>query len=138
MLKKIAMEFKKKEIEKIFKEFVDAFNKGPESVVSFFAEDAKIQYPYSDYPPMNRQEYFDQLSEILPIMAPFTQYGFKLYATDEQGTYWATMDLECNIQTTGKVYGQHYVIRFSINIDMKITHYYEYWNPLKFIEATKL
>ncbi len=131
------MEFKHEEIEQIFKELADAFNNGPQSIVSFFAEDAKIHYPYSDYPPMNRQEYFDQLSGILPIMAPFIQHGHKLYATDENGTYWATLDLECTIQTTGKVYRQHYVIRFSINADMKITHYYEHWNPLKFIEATK-
>lgn len=132
------MEFQKQEIEDLYKKVVAAFNDGAEKVVSYFAEDAKIQYPYSDYPVMNRQQYFEQLSGILPIMAPFKQLDHRLYATDEPGTYWSTLQLECTIHTTGKIYRQNYVVRFVVNSDMKIAQYDEYWNPLKFIEATNL
>lgn len=133
------MDFQKQDVEKLFNELLATFNKGPESVLSFFAEDASIQYPYSERNSavMNRQQYFDQLSMVLPMMHSFQLHGHKLYATDEPGTYWATLDLECTIQTTGKVYRQNYILRFCLNEDMKITHYDEYGNPLKIAEAMR-
>ena len=128
------MEYKKQEVEKLYMDLLAAFDKGPQSVVSYFSEDAEILYPYADLPVMNRQEYFEQLSGMLPFMIPFNNLGHRLYATDEPGTYWATLDIECSTPSTCKKYHQQYVVRFCVNKDMKINRYFEYWNPLRFIK----
>jgi ketosteroid isomerase-like protein len=137
--KKTAMEFQKQEIEELLNGMLATFNESPENILSFFAEDAYIQYPYSERNSavMNRQQYFDHLSMILPMMHSFHLHEHRLYATDEPGTYWATLDLEYTIQTTGKIYRQNYILQFRLNEDKKITQYYEYGNPLKIAAAMR-
>jgi ketosteroid isomerase-like protein len=134
---KKAMELQKQAVEELLNKLMATFNEGAQGVVSYFAEDAIIQFPYSgrNDAVMNRQQYFNHLSLILPMMDQFLLHSYRLYATDEQGTYWGTLDLEGKFKTTGKKLRQNYVIRFSVNINMKITQYYEYGNPLKFMEA---
>jgi len=133
------MEFQKQDIEELLRKMLASLNEGTESILSFFAEDVSFQLPYSkrNSAVMNRQQYFNQLSKLLPMMQGFHLHDHRLWATDEAGTYWATADLECTIKPTGKIYRQNYLLRFSVNDEMKITQYYEYGNPLKIAEAMR-
>jgi ketosteroid isomerase-like protein len=133
------MDFQKLQIEELFSKMISSFDKGPESLISFYSEDASIQLPFSkrNSAVMSRKQYFDHLSLILPMMKSFQVHDHKLYAIDEPGNYWATADLECIIKPTGKIYRQNYILRFCVNQENKITRYYEYGNPLKLAEAMK-
>jgi len=133
------MDFPKQKIEEVLEKMLASIGMGPEALISFYDEDASIQLPFSkrNSTVMNRKQYFNHLSLILPMMKLFRVHDYKLYATDEPGTYWATADLECIIKPTGKTYRQNYILRFCINDEMKITQYYEYGNPLKLAEAMK-
>lgn len=131
------MEFSKQAVETLFNQLMASFTDGPQSVVSFFADDATIQFPFSgrNAAVMDRRQYTYHLTMILPMMHLFHLHNYQLYATDEPGTYWGTLDLEGTFIATGKILRQNYVIRFSLNNDMKIICYEEYGNPLKFMEA---
>ena len=133
------MDFQKQKIEEVLNKMMTSFDQGPESLISFYAEDASIQLPFSksNSAVMNRKQYFNHLSRILPMMKSFQLHNHKVYATDEPGNYWATVDLECIIIPTGKTYRQNYILRFCLNEEMKITQYYEYGNPLKIAEALR-
>jgi hypothetical protein len=133
------MDFPKQKVQEVLNKMLASFDKGAGELISFYAEDASIQLPFSkrNSAVMSRKQYFNHLSLILPMMKSFRVHDHKLYATDEPGTYWATADLECIIKPTGKTYRQNYVLRFCINEEMKITQYYEYGNPLKLAEAMK-
>ncbi|TWJ03383.1 hypothetical protein JN11_00925 [Mucilaginibacter frigoritolerans] len=133
------MDFPKQKIEEVLSKMIASFDKGPESLIAFFAEDASIQLPFSKRhsAEMTRNQYLNHLSRILPMMKSFQLHDHKLYATDELGNYWATADLECIVIPTGKTYRQNYIFRFCLNEELKITQYYEYGNPLKMAEAMR-
>ncbi|WP_183575621.1 nuclear transport factor 2 family protein [Mucilaginibacter sp. X5P1] len=133
------MDFQKQLIEEVLSKMMASFDKGPENLISFFSEDVSIQLPFSkrNSAVMNRKQYFNHLSRILPMMKSFQLHDHKLYATDEPGNYWATADLECIVIPTGKTYRQNYIFRFCLNEEMKITQYYEYGNPIKMAEAMR-
>jgi len=133
------MDFQKQKVEELLNNMLASFGKGPEGLISFYADDASIQLPFSkrNSAIMNRKQYFNHLSRILPLLKSFKLHDHKLYATDEPGNYWATADLECVVIPTGKIYRQNYIFRFCLSEEMKITQYYEYGNPLKMAEALR-
>ena len=122
----------KEQFQSQFDSFINSFNSGADKVVTHFTEDATIIYPYYAEIPakMNISEYHAQLTGILPNMQDFTCTDYKIYATDESGTYWATVNAKCFIPFTDKTYEQHYVMCITVNQAFKITHYVEYGNPL--------
>lgn len=127
------MKNQKEKIEIFVKAHFQAFNLGAEKVVENIDENAVIEYPYYAVTPiqMNRNEYAAQLSDVLQTMGEFTFTNLAIYATDRLDTFWLTVHGECTMTATGKLYQQDYVMRFSINENMRITHYVEYGNPLR-------
>ena len=122
---------RKEQFESQFLSFLSSFNLGADKVVAHFAEDAIIEYPYAPVPTkMNVGEYQAQLAGMLPNMQDFNFTGYKIYATDEEGTYWVPVDAKCFILSTSKTFEQNYVMRITVNEAFKITKYAEYWNPL--------
>ena len=121
----------KEQFESQFLSFLSSFNLDAGKVVSHFAEDAVIEYPYAPVPAkMNVTEYRAQLAGMLPNMQDFSFTGYKIYATDEEGTYWVSVDAKCFVPSTSKTFEQKYVMRITVNEAFKITKYAEYWNPL--------
>ena len=55
------MNFQKQKIEKVLNNMMTSFDQGPESLISFYAEDASIQLPFSksNNAVMNRRQYFN-------------------------------------------------------------------------------
>jgi ketosteroid isomerase-like protein len=132
------MEITKKEAEALYSTFIHAFNEGAAKTVACFDQDAVIEYPYSNSEEtrkQNKEQYFQQLKGVLKQMGPFTIHSFVVYGTDIPGTFWATLDVECPVSATGKIFRQNYVQRFSVNEKLKFTHYVEYFNPMKSKEA---
>ena len=132
------MEINKQKVEAFYSSFIHSFNEGAEKIVENFDQDAIIEYPYSPNEQtrkQNKEQYFNQLTGVLKQMGPFTFHSFVVYATDTPGTFWATMEVECPVPATGKIFRQSYVQRFSVNEKLKFIHYVEYFNPLKSKEA---
>jgi hypothetical protein len=130
------MKNSKAQIETFYKDFLHSFNSGASNVVEHFDGNAVIEYPYAATPvSMNREEYFNQLSHILPKMGEFKFRDLIIYTTDIVDTYWATVHGECLIPSTGKLFEQNYVVRFSISEGLKFINYAEHWNPLNMGKA---
>lgn len=122
----------------LFNDLLAAFNQGAPEVLSLFADDAVIEFPYAaslgSPTRLNKREFGEHLTFILPQMPGITFSEIRIYPLIETGSYWAETHGEAVIRETGKKYEQDYVMYFTVQ-DGKFSFYREYWNPQVFLQA---
>ena len=124
--------------EMLFNRLLEAFNQGAAEVVTLYAEDATIEYPYAaslnSAEKLNMNEYFNHLKGGLEQMPDIKFSNVRVYQTTEGDSYWAEVHGETTIPKTGKLYQQDYVMYFEVT-DGKFSFYREYWNAVPVMEA---
>ena len=123
----------------LFNDLLAAFNQGAPEVLSLFSDDAMIEFPYAatlgSPTRLNKREYGEHLTAILPQMPGITFSEIRVYPLIETGSYWAETHGEAVITETGKKYEQDYVMYFTVR-DGRFSFYREYWNPQVFLQAS--
>lgn len=123
----------------LFNELLAAFNQGAGEVLSLFADDAVIEFPYAaslgSPTRLDRREYGEHLTAVLPQMPDIAFSETRIYPLVETGSYWAETHGEAVITETGNKYEQDYVMYFTIR-DGKFNFYREYWNPQVYLQAS--
>lgn len=132
-------ETQQNEVHTLFNDFLAAFNRGAREVSTLFTDDAAIEFPYAaslgSPTRLNKREYTEHLTNILPQMPGILFSETRIYPISETDSYWAETRGAATITDTGKKYEQDYVMYFTVR-DGKFSFYREYWNPQVFLQAS--